>query len=324
MCGPVGTGKLDFAFALARAELCEVSYHTDDNSSGCGKCQSCLLFDAGTHPDFHFLANEVLTNTLQGNRMVCANRHLPERPKSRKLVSSLIAVDRIRHLNEVLSLRPFTQRKFALIAPADGMNVQAANALLKLLEEPPADTRMVLLSARIFRIPATIRSRTSRIQCDAPVHELGVNWLLERGVDREVAIKLLKVCGGGPLQALALQQRGYHLHLGELENAVIAILERESSANDLASAWAKRAKDGFTAEDVIPILRSILDELARRNQLTSKNADDKLQAVAAGLHLKRLHEATLKLSALVAGWDSVLDNTLLLEQAFSVVQSARG
>lgn len=323
MTGPDGSGKLDFAFALARAELCDNSYASDDSSAGCGECRACGLFDSGTHPDFHFLASERLVEHLPEQQAIGANRHLPERPKSRKLASALISVDRIRQLNEVLSLRAFGSRKFALIAPADGMNIQASNALLKLLEEPPSDTRMVLVSARIFRLPATIRSRTSQIHCRAPARDDAVKWLYDKGLDKGTAAKLLRICGGGPIRAQTLYESGFPKVLVELENAVVAVVSGEKSAADLAATWTKRSRDGVSAEDVLPILRSILDELARRNQIPSIASQDELQAIVPRLHLKRLHQASLSLSALAAGWDSVLDNTLMLEQAFSVVDSAR-
>ncbi len=323
LCGPDGVGKVEFAFALARAELCNNSYEADDVSAGCGDCQSCKLFDSGSHPDFHFLASELLTEALPPEMALSANRHLPERPRSRKLASALISVDRIRHLNETLSLRAFGTRKFALIAPADGMNIQAFNALLKLLEEPPEQTRMVLVSARVFKLPATIRSRTSRVHCRAPGRDQAVSWLYDKGVDKAIAGKLLTICGGGPLRALSLYQSGFPKVLAELESAVISIVEGDRTASDLAGAWTRRSKEGVSAEEVIPILRSILDDLARRVQIPSLSGQDELQAVVPGLHLKQLHQASLDLSALAAGWDSVLDNTLLLEQAFTAVNSVR-
>jgi len=304
LCGPVGTGKLEFAFALARAELCEQTYNSGEASSGCGKCRACELFDSGAHPDFHFVASEALVDTLDAVKTTCASRHLAERPKSRKVASRLIAIDRIRQLNETLALRAFGKRKFTLIAPADGMNIQAANALLKLLEEPPADTRMVLLSSRVNRLPATIRSRTSRIECPRPPLQQGVAWLAENGVDAAMASRLLETTGAGPVHALTLHRAGFSQVLSELEASVVALIDGQKSVSEIAGVWTKRAREGVGAEDVVPMLRSVLDELPR-------------------LHLKRLHEAALSLSGLASVWDSVLDNTLLLEEAFSVVKSAR-
>jgi len=323
LSGSSGTGKLEFGFALARAELCDQSFASGDESAGCGSCRSCQLFDAGAHPDFHFLATESIVENLDETKRACASRHLPERPKSRKVASRLIAVDRIRTLNETLALRAFGERKFTLIAPADGMNIQAANALLKLLEEPPSNTRLVLLSSRIFRLPATIRSRTSRIDCVSPPLKAGVAWLAAGGVDAGAAKKLLLTTGAGPVHALALHRQGFTQVLDDLEASVVAVVDGQKSVSETATAWAKRAKDGVSAEDVVPMLRSVLDELARRHQIEARSNNDELQALVPRLHLKRLHEAALSLTRLASVWDSVLDNTLLLEQAFTVVRSVR-
>ncbi|HSW52736.1 MAG TPA: hypothetical protein VLG93_05865, partial [Sulfuricaulis sp.] len=106
--GRPGLGKHDFAVQLAQALLCEQAR----DGMACGQCHCCRLFAAGTHPDL-------------------AGVGLVEDAKS-------IAVDQIRALGDFLSLRPHTAaRKVVIISPAEAMNINAANSLLKLLEEPP-------------------------------------------------------------------------------------------------------------------------------------------------------------------------------------------
>jgi Tfp pilus assembly protein PilZ len=97
--------------------------------------------------------------------------------------------------------------KIAVIEPAERMNAAAANALLKTLEEPPPSTYLILVSAAPGRLPATVRSRCSRMV--APVPDAGASraWLAAQGVaDADL---LLAQAGGAPLAALALADAGY-------------------------------------------------------------------------------------------------------------------
>ncbi|MDH4233479.1 MAG: DNA polymerase III subunit, partial [Nitrospirota bacterium] len=97
----------------------------------CDKCESCLKIEAGSHPDLKLISPE----------------------------DRLIKIDEIRLIDEALSFRPFEGRKKVVIVDdADTMNIAAANAFLKTLEEPPEDSVILLISSRPDRLPATIRS----------------------------------------------------------------------------------------------------------------------------------------------------------------------
>ncbi len=119
--GPRGIGKHRFAEHLARAALCEAP---DAQGGGCGQCRQCHLTLAGTHPDWRQVSPE-------------------EEGKD-------ILVDQVRELTQHLGLKAqMGGYKVAVIEPADKMNMNAANCLLKSLEEPPAATQqygvMILL-----------------------------------------------------------------------------------------------------------------------------------------------------------------------------------
>lgn len=136
--GEGGWHKLQLAQALAAALLCQRGQFP-----ACGECHSCRLLAVGNHPDFVHVA---------------------------PVESSQIRVDQIRELSAQMALRPqLSPRQIALIEPAERMNAAAANALLKTLEEPAADTHLLLVSARRGALPATIRSRCQQWRLGAAV-----------------------------------------------------------------------------------------------------------------------------------------------------------
>ena len=146
--GRPGLGKHDFAVQLAQALLCE----RPQAGAACGQCHGCHLFGAGAHPD------------LAGVGRLEDARN--------------ITVDQIRALGEFMSLRPHTAtRKVVIISPADAMNLNASNSLLKLLEEPPPGSMLLLVTSHPARLPATIRSRCTRLLFRLPAPSVGQAWL---------------------------------------------------------------------------------------------------------------------------------------------------
>ena len=198
--GPAGTGKLTFAETLARALL---STHTDP---AC-RCADCLRFGAGSHPDFHVLT---AANQLQINPERPANRHavryVPDQPRTAS-GGQWITIAQVRALHEQFASTPpqLARCRVALIAPADALNQSAANALLKLLEEPPNNSFLLLVSARRDALPATIRSRCFELPLHLPPRAEALDWLKQQGAaDAGQWLDL----GLGPLAALQLQAAG--------------------------------------------------------------------------------------------------------------------
>jgi DNA polymerase-3 subunit delta' len=174
--GRSGLGKGAFARRLAQTLLC-----TQGGNEPCGECKSCRQFAAGTSPDF-----------------------FPVEPLEDK---KTIGVDQIRELIETLTLTSHGGgRRIAVIEPADAMNANAANSLLKTLEEPPGSTVLILVTARPARLPATVRSRCRQISFVAPSSQMAVDWLVAKGVEKPAAARLLAMAGGRPLKALAMNE----------------------------------------------------------------------------------------------------------------------
>lgn len=171
--GPSGLGKQAFAWRLARSLLC-----TAGAADGCGQCQSCRRFASGSHPD-------VLRIVPAGD-------------------SSWIVVDQVREIRQFAALTPHTaERKLVVLEPAEAMNLNAANALLKVLEEPPPSSLLILIASTVARLQATIRSRCTPIPFQAPAPRDAVEWLRAQGIAEETAAAALNLAGGAPLRARA-------------------------------------------------------------------------------------------------------------------------
>jgi len=169
--GPTGVGKHDFAHKLASAMICE---HPHEHMQACGVCKNCLLMKADTFPDFISVAAE--TNS--------------------------ISVEQVRELIQQLYLtRHFQAPKVVIIESAQLLNVNAANALLKTLEEPPEYTHLILVADSPLSLPATIRSRCQIETFHPPVEQISMQWLKQQAstIDWE---PLLRVAQGAPLKAL--------------------------------------------------------------------------------------------------------------------------
>ncbi|MDH5485036.1 MAG: DNA polymerase III subunit delta', partial [Gammaproteobacteria bacterium] len=179
LTGSEGLGKLDFARELAASILCR---STSGQGAACGQCDACHLIAAGTHPDYHFLAPED--------------------------VNKVIKVDDIRALCESFSLTSqFSGHRVAVIASADNMNTNAANSLLKTLEEPGENSLLILVSARPHRFPITIRSRCQAISFAVPETGVALQWLGDQSTMAASDASLcLKLAHGSPLLAQRLME----------------------------------------------------------------------------------------------------------------------
>jgi len=196
--GRPGLGKHAFAVHLARALLCA----RPQAGVACGTCQSCQLFIAGSHPDMLVLQPEAIAESAEDLGGQYAARY-PASDKKRERASADITIYQIRCLIEDAQTRPFVgNRKVVLLSPAEAMNISAANSLLKLLEEPPLGSMLLLVTSHPARLPATIRSRCSHILFKSPARTVGLAWLqLRSGGKAESAAGLLDLAGGAPLLA---------------------------------------------------------------------------------------------------------------------------
>ena len=179
--GPRGIGKLALAVRIAQRMLCEAS---DEARRPCGTCDACRWFLAGNHPDFRRIEPEILW------------QEVPDKP------SRVIKIEQIRELADFLNVKSHRGGlRIALIHPADDMQLPAASALLKSLEEPPPGAVFLLVTHRPTLLPATIRSRCVALPVPVPSREAALAWLAGEGVKKD-AERWLAYAGGAPLRAL--------------------------------------------------------------------------------------------------------------------------
>ena len=171
--GPAGCGKNALATAMVAKLLCR-----EDLPEACGQCRSCKLLAGGAHPDRFDIH--------------------PEEGKD------VIKVDQVRALIASIDLTAsISRRKLAYIHPAEGMNLAAANALLKSLEEPAGDSVLILVCSEPARLPVTIRSRCQSISVSQPDRQLVLDWLQKTAaVSADEAALALTAAGGSPLRAV--------------------------------------------------------------------------------------------------------------------------
>ena len=193
--GPSGTGKAEFARALAAGALCEAPR----SGLACGACPSCHWFSQGNHPDFREIVPEA-TAEEEGDAAPEAAEGAKDKAKS-----LVIKIDQIRAVADFVSLS--THRagfRVLVVRPAEAMQPAAANSLLKTLEEPPPHTIIALVSDRPARLLATIRSRCRQLVLPMPPRDMALAWLAEQGVAD--AHGALAIAGGAPLLAIELAQ----------------------------------------------------------------------------------------------------------------------
>ena len=226
--GPAGTGKSRAARLLAQAANCEggpegpFGYREEP----CGSCRPCRKIAKDNHPDVLWLAEERV--------MSRAGRW---EPRAGRTPSKDIVVDQVRDLvDHRLSMKRFEgRRRFVVIDPADAMNPQAQNALLKTLEEPPADTTLVLVASGPDALLPTIRSRCLRIGFGPIPDAIVVSRLLEAGRSPEEARLASALSGGSLGRALSLEP-------AELDALHEAVRAAARLAQDDALSWMAFAR----------------------------------------------------------------------------------
>lgn len=191
LVGPEGVGKTTLARTFAAAILCEAG-----GDDGCGRCRACARVAHGNHPDFLVVTREVRNPKAAGGS--------PADADDAELRSEIV-VAQIREMNVHAGYPPREgPRRIVLIDPADRMNGEAQNALLKTLEEPPPRTVLILTASRAHGLLATVRSRCFSLPL-TPVDTAALATALEaRGLPRDEAAARAALSGGLPGQALEL------------------------------------------------------------------------------------------------------------------------
>ena len=214
--GLPGIGKAHLAQQFAFALLCEQP-HLDGQH--CGQCRRCLLIAAQTHPDFIVVAPQEDTKTQK--------------------TKTVIGIDQIRTLIDKLSLKPqFAQHRVVLIQPADTLNHAAANAFLKYLEEPTERTVLILVTHRLHKLPATIRSRCQKVTLPTPSRALALPWLeAQLATGQHEADIALTLAQDAPLIALQYASEALTAQRRECFHAWLSVARGQSHPVMVAEQW---------------------------------------------------------------------------------------
>lgn len=209
LAGPSGLGQYELALALARAWLCE----QPSAQGACGVCGSCHAVDVRTHADLCVLLPETLSLALGWPLDEVTQKKLDD--KERK-PSKLIRVEAARQaVSFTQTTRARGASKVVLVYPAERMNMESANTLLKTLEEPNGVVRLVLATEAADQLLPTIRSRCQTHSMAWPDEREALPWLLAQvnqdGTARattEQAQVWLQAAGGRPDDALDWARSG--------------------------------------------------------------------------------------------------------------------
>ncbi len=233
--GEDGVGKLTFAKLFGAAILC-----TGGGEKPCGACPSCYKAARQIHPDLHLFLSDSKKNSFH--------------------------VKAVRELRESVYTKPNeSDRKVYLLCRADDMTIEAHNALLKMLEEPPADTVFLLTCRNRLTIPETVRSRCVPILL-GPVSETDCAKVLmaEQGLPEEEAMALANRFGGNIGQALdALTDEAYKADRARAEGVLAAMTQGSEYALAKAlTAYEAKKPELYALLDTLTV--TVRDALAKQ------------------------------------------------------------
>lgn len=200
--GQAGVGKKGLALDFAASALCETPLA---DARPCNRCPGCMLFQSRNHPDLRVVVPDTLAWLRPADADEAGEEEGEAGDDERRAtrVSREIKIEAVRALSALVEVT--THRagmRVVLLAPAEALNAPAANALLKMLEEPPPRTLFVLTSDRIDDVLPTIRSRCVLVRIPPPSAEVATMWLSAQGVAD--AADQLAAAGGAPLRVLEL------------------------------------------------------------------------------------------------------------------------
>lgn len=228
--GTAGVGKGHLARLLALSLLCE----NLQQELPCGNCHACQLFSAGSHPDFFFASTAYGISEQDDD-----GDNKPRKAKKSVAPSKQIKIDCIRDLIH-FSTHSAHQggKRVAIIEPAELLNHNAANALLKTLEEPGEGLFIILVSHQPSRLLPTLRSRCQALLCQTPNHQQAMEWLRHH-IAPERAETALAFSADAPLKALAAVHAEHDLLYREVMLTLEACRQREITYLFAAESLAK-------------------------------------------------------------------------------------
>ncbi len=210
-----GLGAEQLTGWITALVLCE-----SQDTRPCGVCPSCRLLRADTHPDAHVTRLEEDAQQIK--------------------------VEQVRGLIETLALKSYRGGyKVGVIEGAEALNANGANAFLKTLEEPTANTMLIMIARPSNRLPATIASRCLRLTLQPPSTADAVAWLVAHSARSTAGTAdthweaALALAGGAPLLALELDAAGVETLDQDMRESLRQLAEASVDVTLLAERWMK-------------------------------------------------------------------------------------
>lgn len=285
VCGPEKLGKRDLAHALAQYVLCR---DRSPQTGPCGQCRSCHLFGVRAQRDPVETRPDGSLAQPHGHSahpdLLLVGYEWRLKPEPARMRTEIV-IDQMRQLAGRLEISTESGTSVAIVEPADAVNYNAWNAILKTLEEPLPGRYLWLVASNPARLPATIRSRCQRLEVRLPARAEALDWLRGCGHGTEQAAEALDAARGHPGLAdawlrgdgLALR-RQVAADLGALESGRADPLEAalrwvaDEQAGERLRHAAEHARDraaalGLTDPERLHKLAAWFDDANRAREL---------------------------------------------------------
>jgi len=240
--GAKGIGKQAFAQTLVNSLLCESPLR---HYIACGQCKACYVRASEVHPDYH--------------QVILAED------------KSQIVVDQIRQLNQFLYMsRSYQGYRVVFISPAEALNINAANSLLKSLEEPADNTVIILLTSQLSTLLPTIKSRCQMLHLATPNQQLSLHWLCQQTLQHN-AEELLSMAGGRPLYALSLDNEAHFNSRTDFANDIVAVINQRQSITETSKKWQNASKQellDWQVDWIQQLIRDYFSDVQQKPTLT--------------------------------------------------------
>ncbi|HMG33600.1 MAG TPA: DNA polymerase III subunit delta' [Blastocatellia bacterium] len=263
--GPRGIGKHKFALALAQALNC---YRPVEGDS-CGVCNSCRKILAQEHPDVETIVSD----------------------------GQFIRIAQTRALSEKAQYRPFEgRRRVYILDDADRLRLEAANSILKTLEEPPDSTVLILVTSRPYALLDTIRSRCQMLNFGALSNEELESELVKNGErGRDEAALLARLAQGSIGRALEIDLESYK----QTRKVIVEVLELFATGRDTVRLLnaaeylgRKLEREDFEAhlDALMVLLEDVLyiKELGQADTLTNADLSERLTRISENLSFEQI------------------------------------
>lgn len=259
--GHAGMGKAQFALALAELVLCD---EPTAEFRACGQCKPCLLLQAGTHSDF-----KMVEPAEKGKQ---------------------ITIGQIRELMDFCNLTAtYNRYQVVIINPAEEMNHNAANSLLKLLEEPPDNTLLILVSHQPMQLLATIRSRCQSLDFNHVDKLQAISWLQQSfGAEYDLDL-LLKLTHHAPLAVKNLIDNADIQKRGSLFESLVQLPTGKYDPISVAEEWLKQEPRQIVVWMSLWTMDLVRYAMTQQTQyIVNQDNSNAIQHIAQQFHPKQL------------------------------------